>query len=229
MLALLQRSGSALYEALVGQWVWALFREGPAWAGGWAGLHEADMCARMAPATEVADWVLDARAQASGGAAVNARCLTMVDRAFKSYACVVHVALYVLLLLWAWRAAGSVCALLCRKLGKLRLCRRKHKHGFPAAVQKHRDCVTKAAKNTTLVISLHNENTRGADTESDSEADEIDDAESEADEADEAEAEAAYKIDRDCSKGTGGSRRPHQREARQGRLVHRHVLTVAEA
>ena len=86
----------SLYHVFIGRWVWALFREGPAWAGGWSGLPEADMCARMAPASEAFDWL------AADGHTVAARCLHMVARAHRAYTCVVHTALYALALLWAW-------------------------------------------------------------------------------------------------------------------------------
>lgn len=97
MAALLQTWGDTMYDLFIGRWVWAVFREGPAWAGGWSGLSDADMCARLAPSSQVGDWLVGDDLNA-----VSARCMQMIGRAHGAYACAVHTLLYVAALAWAW-------------------------------------------------------------------------------------------------------------------------------
>lgn len=78
-----------LYSVFIGQWLWALFRHGPATLGGWKGMAEPDMCARLARNSEARDWALPNTDGTPSGP-----CLNMIQREYEAFAVVVHTALY---------------------------------------------------------------------------------------------------------------------------------------
>jgi hypothetical protein len=83
-----------LYDAVLGQWLWRLYRFGPMLTsfGFWSGLRDEEVCARLTSHTEVMDW-LDPQT----GSATH-RCVTMIQRSFGAFEVTIHIALYCLLL-----------------------------------------------------------------------------------------------------------------------------------
>ncbi len=92
--------------------LWVLYKEGPAYMGGWLGLSDPEICARLAPGSQVLDW---ARADDS-------HCQALIARSFRGFALSVHAALGLLAvycLLWTmWHLPfRAMCAALCRHRG----------------------------------------------------------------------------------------------------------------
>jgi hypothetical protein len=77
-----------LYNAIIGSWLWKLYRSGPMSLGFWGGLADAEVCARMAGNSEAMDWMVTTDV-------VSQRCLNMIERSFQSLAVSVQVLLYV--------------------------------------------------------------------------------------------------------------------------------------
>jgi hypothetical protein len=80
-------AAAALYDLLLGRWLWMLFRHGPLRMGFWKGLADPDICARIAGNSEVRDWM-------TAGGGTSAACEAMIQREFNSFAVLAHTALY---------------------------------------------------------------------------------------------------------------------------------------
>ena len=106
-----------MYHALVGKWLWMSYRNGAQWMGGWSGLPDAEVCARMAPGSETLDWVNDTGAPAT-------RCVAMIARGFAAFETTAVVLMYVCLL---WMALTCVRDMLFECV------RVRRKHTTPAA------------------------------------------------------------------------------------------------
>jgi hypothetical protein len=76
-----------LHWHMFGKWLWDVFRHGPAFMGGWMGLADEEVCARIATNTHTADWVLAGRPSEA--------CIAMLDRAFHAYCVPAYTLLYV--------------------------------------------------------------------------------------------------------------------------------------
>jgi hypothetical protein len=104
-----QKIASTLYDAVLGRWLWQLFRNGPLWLGCWSGLPDVDVCSRIAGATGASDW------QAAYYSTMpSARCTELIRRTFAAYATLVHTLVYAaclyVLARAALHAAGRACA-----------------------------------------------------------------------------------------------------------------------
>lgn len=89
-----------LYDALLGRWLWRLFRHGPALLGFWEGMGDADICARMSRTSEVMDWV-------NGSGDATAACVAMIRRRFGALEVVAQTALYAVTVYVAVTAAAQ--------------------------------------------------------------------------------------------------------------------------
>jgi hypothetical protein len=77
----------ALSWHLFGKWMWDVFRHGPAVFGGWAGLADEEVCARIASNTHASDWMTAGRPSDT--------CTAMLSRAFAAFCVPLHTLLYV--------------------------------------------------------------------------------------------------------------------------------------
>ena len=85
---------ASVYWALIGRWLWNLFRHGPqlgSW-GFWAGMEDAEVCARLSPGSQVSDWLV-----------LPGRCASLIDRHFQAFLVAVHTTLYIMLCITALR------------------------------------------------------------------------------------------------------------------------------
>jgi hypothetical protein len=86
-------AGAALnkvYWVLLGRWLWNLYRFGPSLtaSGFWAGLADADLCAKLSPGSQVSDWL------ATDRSGVSLSCAALINRSFHSFEVSVHTLLY---------------------------------------------------------------------------------------------------------------------------------------
>lgn len=87
------------YQLLLGQWLYKLYRSGPMWTpwGFWAGLADADVCARLAGSvSQASDWLT------SNNVPTRA-CVAMIQRAYNSFAVTIHTGLYIVLVVYCLR------------------------------------------------------------------------------------------------------------------------------
>lgn len=81
-----------MYDALVGRWLWQLFRNGPSSLGFWKGLADEDICARIARNSQAADWIT-----VQGDVAPS--CTAMIQREYAAFSVTVHTVMYLVTLL----------------------------------------------------------------------------------------------------------------------------------
>lgn len=84
---------SQVYWAVMGTWLWNLYRHGPhltSW-GFWAGMADEEVCAKLSSGSQVKDWL-------DGGLLPTSRCTDMISRSFHSFTVSVHSVLYLYVL-----------------------------------------------------------------------------------------------------------------------------------
>lgn len=101
--SILRDVSAAVYDAVLGRWLWQLFRHGPLWLGCWSGLPDVDVCSRLAGASAASDWHA-----ASYSTMPSARCTELIQRTFMAYVTLVHTALYAICLYAVVRTAFAV-------------------------------------------------------------------------------------------------------------------------
>lgn len=92
----------ATYDALLGSWLWSLYRAGPLRLGFWRGLSDPEVCARLTPSSESTDWV-------TGTGEPTAGCKTMIDRDFRTFEVMVHTVLYAAAIVAAYHCLRQWC------------------------------------------------------------------------------------------------------------------------
>ena len=91
-------------------WLWRMYRDGPGYLGGWLGLSDAELCARLAPGTQAMDWVVQVEGPTPVHFGAGQRCKDLIDRAFTGYTLSIQVGIMVALLVVTWKFLGHVCA-----------------------------------------------------------------------------------------------------------------------
>ena len=111
--AMSHQIASTLYDAVLGRWLWQLFRNGPLWLGCWSGLPDVDVCSRIAGASGASDW------QASYYSTMpSARCSDLIRRTFAAHTTLVHTLIYATCLYVLARAALSAATRACARSRK---------------------------------------------------------------------------------------------------------------
>lgn len=90
------------YWVVIGNWLWNLYRHGPHITsyGFWAGMADEDVCSRLSSGSLSSDWL-------TPHGVASSRCLSMIERSFRSFTVLVHTCLYVWFLLLCMRACTS--------------------------------------------------------------------------------------------------------------------------
>lgn len=87
--------------------LYMIYRDGPGYLGGWLGLSDAEICARLAPGSLVMDWT-----SATG------RCQDMIERSFRGFSMALHLTLCTIALHFTWKFAKSIVLYIHSTRGK---------------------------------------------------------------------------------------------------------------
>jgi hypothetical protein len=92
-----------------------VYRDGPAYMGGWLGLSDVEVCAKLAPGSQALDWVRHGQAEFTTSALASGRCLDMIDRGFQGFAMTVYTVLAMFVLHVVYRAAQAAIVSACTR------------------------------------------------------------------------------------------------------------------
>ena len=111
--------------------LWTMYREGPGYLGGWLGLSDQELCARLTPGSQVMDWVHRAGLQFTA----SDQCQDMIQRAFRGFAVSVYFGLALLALHLAWRLLPMACTHLWRTFFKQQQMQQMQQTRPPTTIQ----------------------------------------------------------------------------------------------